>query len=780
MRKMTLVKKMLWLLVLPMFFGACESKLDEHYESPSWLKGSTWEILESEGNYSIFLAGIKRANYEQIVAGKNILTIMAPNDDAFKKYFAAHNIGSLESLSDTEVKKLIGFHLMYYSYNTSKLVNFRPEGDGVSDDQASVAAGMYYKHRTKSSDPTETYTDPKDNKTYKIYHTERLLPVFSYKLFETKGIDAATNYEYFYPNSTWTGNQSFNVSNASLMESEIVTGNGYLYKIDQVLEPLETIYTELSHNNNFSKFLGLYDGYSYLIYDPDASLDYGNGDSLFYHKHESPLADIACEWPVTDYRLISTLSSSAYSIFAPSNTALENFFQSYWKEGGYTSLEDVSSTAMAYLIKNCVYSGTLVFPSEIKDKKITNSFNSLIDFDVDAVPVANRKMCSNGLLYGLEEVAAPSMFNSVTGPAFKYKKFSDYVYMLDYSSMLVALASEETKFTLLMPDNDQIEKMGYQMNEDNILIDINDESKAVSTSTMRSYVNLHTVTGINGIPQSGTQVLETNRARDYWFVKDGKITTSALFNSLMTKGAITDETFFAVHEIAGDWTNGKAYTYDTEELLVPTDGNTQLSKKLVTNDETENYYQFSKLLQKAGIIQYGTDGAGQIVFGGSRNIYFVPTNAAIQAAIAAGRIPGIGTDGNLIEINGSTTSSQNKLLQYMLFYIISTASSNVSYPYVGSNINGFFNIPLYGGLSESGEKRFYSVQIVDDGSKLSVAPAFETKLLGAPVDVVDTYYYFPFAFNDGCVHFIKDVFDVDWSLAKTKAGMSANQVLLKN
>lgn len=33
----------------------------------------------------------------------------------------------------------------------------------------------------------------------------------------------------------------------ALSGDEIVTDNGYLYVVDQVLEPLETLYTEMSH-----------------------------------------------------------------------------------------------------------------------------------------------------------------------------------------------------------------------------------------------------------------------------------------------------------------------------------------------------------------------------------------------------------------------------------------------------------------------------------------------------------------------------------------------------
>lgn len=87
-----------------------------------------------------------------------------------------------------------------------------------------------------------------------VYHLERYLPVFSYRYFQTKGIDAKSNYEAFYPNSTWTGENGFNVSNASVKEYGIIANNGYIHTVDRVIEPLETIYTELKKQDEYSIF----------------------------------------------------------------------------------------------------------------------------------------------------------------------------------------------------------------------------------------------------------------------------------------------------------------------------------------------------------------------------------------------------------------------------------------------------------------------------------------------------------------------------------------------
>jgi hypothetical protein len=198
---------MMGLVALPFLFLACESSMDDHYRIPGWLKGSAYEVLQSEGRYTIFLKGIDRAGFKSIVGGKSILTVMAPNDSAFTAYLTQkYGAGTtIDELPLPELKKLIGFHLVYYAFDWSKLVNFRPvEGDGATEEDKSVKAGFYYKFRTKSSDGFSTEFNPATGDSVTVYHLERFLPIFSYRLFATKGIDAKYNYEYFYPNSKWT------------------------------------------------------------------------------------------------------------------------------------------------------------------------------------------------------------------------------------------------------------------------------------------------------------------------------------------------------------------------------------------------------------------------------------------------------------------------------------------------------------------------------------------------------------------------------------------------
>lgn len=89
-------------------------------------------------------------------------------------------------------------------------------------------------------------------------------------------------------------------------------------------------------------------------------------DSLFLHAHSpNGLPNIALEWPTPNFRLYPELASISYSIFAPSNQALNTFFNRYWKAGGYSSLTDLDPLITKILLYQSVYGGSIVFPDEI-------------------------------------------------------------------------------------------------------------------------------------------------------------------------------------------------------------------------------------------------------------------------------------------------------------------------------------------------------------------------------------------------------------------------------
>ena len=750
------------LLIAAVFVVSCQENVDEsdHYKVPDWLKGNAYEVLQKEGNYSQFLKAVELTGYRDIVDGKSILTVMAPDDQAFQAFLQESGYASVEEMYQSnplQLKKTIGFHLMYYAYDWDKLVNFRPtEGDGASEEQKAQNAGLWYKHRTRSQDGMEDVRGKLNgvDTLVTVYHYERFLPVLSNKFFQTKGIDAESNYEYFFPKSQWTvSGDGFQVANASVTDqAAVITDNGYLYHVSQVVSPMETIYKTLKENPNYSDYIGLYDQYAELT--PAATETSDNVGKVVYTLTHNGLPNIACEWPVTDYRQMATLERAAYNIFAPSNQAIARFFQNYWTaEGGYRSLSDLDPLITQYFIlQSFADTDESVFPEEIRGGKVETAFGTPININPDDVD--DRLFCENGVVYGMNDMEAPAIFSAVVGPAFKDTAYQCYLYTLDKSELILSLASDKTEFVTLIPNNRQ-----FLQNEPSMRLNTTTAGRLLEVYSAedgnyvtmgqgqtRNIVNMHTASNIAALSASGTQVVETNSPFNYWFVHDGQITTNARFNEQLNP-AYEGSPFVNFHEIqnAGQpWSNGRAYAYDADNLFSEASGDGLEHLLSVANDKNYAYYLFAQLLQKAGLVDTKSSSMPSLASAGNRLVVFVPTNDAIKQNFA--KIPGtakltIADDGTL---SGAPTSTQKaELANYLRHYFVSSLMNTItSYPYPGSSFQGKF-------LTMSGE----DLTVVNGGQTI--------QCLGSSVNITDKYFGLPFAYSDGCMQFVDGVFDIE-------------------
>ncbi|AWW32932.1 hypothetical protein DN752_23940 [Echinicola strongylocentroti] len=713
-----------------LLFGCREVGWEEHYERPEWLKGNAWELLESRGDFTIFLEAVEKAGFKSLVEGKGIITVLAPPDDAFEKYFTEEGIGSVDQLSEAEAKKLVGYHLVYYSFSRERFANYRPEGQAV---EKPAMAGLYYKHRTKSRDTISVEMDKVSGKERTIFHKERFVPVFSYNLFTSKNIDAASNYEYFYPESTWTGSGGFNVSNATVSEYALPTDNGYVYIMDRVVKPLETVYNELEQEINYSDFIKIYDRFTSFWYDDATSKAYADaGDSLYVKMHNG-LPEIASEWSynggagLVDYANLAALSANAYNVFAPNNAALQAFFSEYWS-AHYASLEEVPFVPIRLLLSNHVYTGSIVFPSEIERGDIQSVFGNTIQFD-PAQDVEAKGIGVNGVYYGLNEVIVPELFRGVIGPLLQQPEYSIFLQMLYDSGSLQAFLGDALRFTVFIPTNETILSTIYGgseifWNEGNPL-QFGDEAIEVenadgilvpmSTGAMRAFVQNHIVTEeITEI--SGTNVYRTRNPFSYLYITDQGVASSNNYNLGEFAPATT---------VSGEWNNGKAY--EVERSLIREEGSFKyiIASASSGTSTIQEFSEFSKLLSQAGLVEPNNEF--EFLFG-DNYMLFAPTNEAILEAKEQGLIP----------------EGEDELEDFLRYYFVPASINSYSdYAFPGMGVEGALTT-----AQENGDA-FSQLTLMDNGTGLQLRSAS-----GETASVVST---FPRTYVDGAVYQIDKV-----------------------
>jgi hypothetical protein len=379
--------------------------------------------------------------------------------------------------------------------------------------------------------------------------------------------------------------------------------------------------------------------------------------------------------------------------------------------------------------------------------------------------VDDRLFCENGAVYGMNNMEAPAIFRSVVGQAFRDTTFQCFLYTLDKSDLVLSLASNKTHFMVLMPTNKQ-----YNQNEPQMRLNVTTQGKNLEVYSdvdgnfanmgqgqARSIVNMHTAMSNVGLGVYHTMVLETNTAFNYWFAHDGKITTNARFNEQLNP-AYEGSPFVDYHELlpsfntgvdgGNSWSNGMAYTYDSDDLFTEQSGDGLEHLLSIGNDKNYEYYLFSQLLQKAGLVSNGL--LPSLASEGNRLVVFVPTNEAITQNLD--KIPGtakltIAADGTM---SGTPTSTQKtELANYLRNYFVSSLMNTfTSYPYPRSNFKGLFMAMSGNTLEVEDLSTLYGEQVT----------AINVGLKGGPkVTVSQKFLCLPFAYNDGCMQFIDGI-----------------------
>lgn len=562
---------------LLLFLFSC-NEMDKYYDndrhSTSVSVGNAWEYLENRGNFTSFLRAAQRAGYEDLVRGKGLATIFAPDDEAFQKYLSRHGYSSVEDIPADELDNMITYHLLYYSFKGESFMEYRPEGSTVEDDYV----GLYFKYRTRSRDAMEKITDPtKGNTLATVFHQEKYIPVFTPNLFNwynTHGSSGSTgtiNYDYFYGSGLWQGDNwvagnepYFRVSNAGVKEYSIITDNGYLYVLDDVVEPLKTIYQTIADDDNYSICTKIYDRFKDLTYDEDIALNYNNRDSAFLYKHTG-LSSIAYERCLGNYIIVGTngvseleatklgpLSMATNTLFAPTNAALEEFYRTYWEPYyGVNNWDSVKFTPLYALmseqeaVHRLISKNGPLLPSEIQQGNAITTSRTVINIDPNS-DVITRAMCSNGVMYGVNKlISVPKYFSYVTAPAFVNPDYNMFLLLMAKSGVLSLYTAENQTFYAFYPTQEMLlkttvggEYLIYENSNPNKYgaedITISDgEGGTVSLSRANSADIVRNQIADRVIEVPGTEdkiYFSTNGSFSYFFSREDSIFSTSKYN----------------------------------------------------------------------------------------------------------------------------------------------------------------------------------------------------------------------------------------------------------
>ena len=452
---------------------------------PSWLGNSIYERLEEAGNYTTMLRLIDDLGQGEVLSHTGSKTLFAANDSAFQAWYGSNTWGvkRYEQLSNSQKKVLLNNAMINNAYLIELLSNVSgtPPLEGMCMRRA-TAASVYDSVEIMSPDKMPNtaawakFKDAgrsipilKDATTAPMIH---FLPAFmKYNKITDKDLDILTNHHSDNINEAWVNGQK-------VLERDITCKNGYIQKVNGVVEASPNMAEILRRHPVMSMWSSLIDRFSAPYYNDAATKEYNrlynNEDSVYTLRYFSSLSvgDRSNEadpngnavkallsydpgWNQYMYKntMNYDLHYDAGVMIVPTNEALEYWWNNEGKDlqteyGSWDSIPD--ETLRKLLNVNMLPQFTAAVPS--KFRTVLNDAKE--DMGLQAEDIDSCFIGCNGVVYLTNKVFSPAEYSSVAYPALAHASTMNVIYWaIDQLNFLPYLLSMDSQYSLILPTN---------------------------------------------------------------------------------------------------------------------------------------------------------------------------------------------------------------------------------------------------------------------------------------------------------------------------------------
>ena len=453
---------------------------------PSWLGNSIYERLQQEGNYTTLLQLVDDLDQTEVLSHTGSKTLFAANDSAFKAWFSNNKWGvkSYSQLSTAQKKMLLNNTMINNAYLIELLSNVSgtPPLEGMCmrrETATSIYDSVEIMSPAKMPNTAAWQSFRESGKSIPILKDATTAPMIHFlpkfmQYYNIKSEDLAvlTNHQATSANEAW-------VNSRKVLDRDITCKNGYVQKIDGVIEPMTNMAEILRQHPKLSKWSELIDRFSAPYYNATATKEYNrlynNEDSVYtmrYFSNRSADGKSLTETPDGEavnalltfdpgwnqYMYNNTmgydLHYDAGAMIAPTNEALENWWNNEGKDlqMEYGSWENIPDATLAKLLNvNMLPTFTEAVPSKF-DHVLNDAKEKL---GIETQHVDSCFMACNGVVYMVNKVFSPAEYASVAYPALAHQSTMNVIYWaIDQLNFLPYLLSMDSRYSLLLPTNE--------------------------------------------------------------------------------------------------------------------------------------------------------------------------------------------------------------------------------------------------------------------------------------------------------------------------------------
>ena len=681
-------------LLLASIAGCQKKAYEKYYEDTNGLEPPIYQQLQAAKHFTSLLSLIDKSGYRTTLDAAGYWTFFAPNDEAFKTFLMEKGISGVDKIDSASARAMVQYLLVYNSFKKDRLDDYQAtlNNAGWTPDAAFRRRTAYYtgfyndtninnkpivaiasNRNNLANSLTGNYIADDDNNKYITYFTDTY--------FSSHGL-SATDYNYFYPNSEYKG---FNVAQAKVVSQDIVAGNGIIHEIDKVISPLMSIDEYIRTRPEYSSFKAilnrLYTNNTIqFIYNAAASHRYqvlrGRNDSVFVKAYSSRLAFSPNN--ENSYKLEDNDGQKdCWTMFIPNNAAVDAYVKNVLCEY-YPSL-DVMPIEIIIDFLNAHMFATAVWPTKFSVTR--NNLSEPARFDAVA-DVFDRKILSNGMVYGTTKVQASDIFSTVYAKAYLNPQYTMMTKLLDVSGLRLLVSKSNIPVNMFLISDKTFLDSGYYYNASKSQFEY---KPATATAATTNGVNdrlqriLRTCVFFDPFKQkienlSGSDIVKSGDAGtegDYIRFNNNTVVSSGLLD--FNKSARVDSSKTAA--------NGKVYYINN--ILFGSEKGLGLNLQRLGATTASDYNSFWQYLSNSNTYNATTAEINGLT--GFTTI-FVPTNAAIKQAVNDGLLPGTGTAPNKNPNFSPTSEPDKEQVRRFLSYHILAGNSIIP---DGNNTGGF-------------------------------------------------------------------------------------------
>lgn len=615
------------------------------YARPEWLEGKVYTQIKAQPDLSLFAKCLELTGYDTIVDVSGSYTVFAPMDAAINQWLSENQLLSVEDIPIHDLERIVSYHFVQNPWTKDQLRSVDIYGWIDTLDKTNDKP-LGYKRITYLEDEDDVFyveriehqmhilKEGESDWTRRVINDARkYVPVFYNAFFDLHNLKSS-DYEFYF-GRPFDGGENIYYANAKIIGDAINAENGFIYFVDELVEPLENAYDMLESGTDkyqFDKYLDLVNEFPSFEYNEEKTnqqpgISQGlQVDSLFDLTYPDLAINIHNENTSASgevYNLPDNVTTRYHhGLIAPTNEAFDELLKNYIEiPGGWGSI-DRTPINIKRIIVNSHMSLNSIYPNDFAGG-IYNGENDFIY--IDESNIVQKEYASNSTFIGINSAVVPRAFSSVTGPVYLQKGFSTVMNAIEEAEILQALKRQNKDYMLFVESDISL------MNDSSLIYnDILDRFYAITqypsvvknsvlTNDLRNLLLNHV--GIHQPNRNARKEFILNLAGNYIIVNNetGEISGNSPTTIGYNGNIIAPNYPVEINQYTDNGT-----TYEIDNWF-------SFSGKSIYTEIQSSFPAFYNLLKRVNLVN---EREYRFTFLSSTNLYtvFAPSDAAIQSS----------------------------------------------------------------------------------------------------------------------------------------------------